>query len=105
MLIIFFYCITLIYYNIGKDEEVIELIKNGNVRINCLEKNGMNLLDQACFKGNERLTELLIESGINIDNRAHEQGYTCLMFAALAGIFIIIFTLFFLNNFMKCVYL
>lgn len=47
----------------------------------------MNFLDQACFKGNERLAEFLIKSGIIVDNRSHDQGYTSLMFAALAGNF------------------
>uniref|UniRef100_A0A914YD02 Ankyrin repeat and MYND domain-containing protein 2 n=1 Tax=Panagrolaimus superbus TaxID=310955 RepID=A0A914YD02_9BILA len=62
-----------------------ELIKNGDIRINCIDKTGMNPLDQACFRGEEELVRFLIENGANVDNRAHEQGYTCLMFAALAG--------------------
>lgn len=62
-----------------------ELVSSGTVRVNCLDKNGMNPLDQACFKGNEDLVRLLIENGADADNRAHEHGYTCLMFAALAG--------------------
>lgn len=73
---------------IDKTEEVIDLIKSGKVRINCLDKSGMNFLDQACFKGNEYLAEFLINSGIDVDNRSHVEGYTSLMFAALAGNFI-----------------
>ena len=61
------------------------LLKNASVRINCLEKNGMTPLDQAAFKGNEQLVEMLLAAGADADNRAHDQGYTCLMFAALAG--------------------
>ncbi|KAI1709391.1 ankyrin repeats (3 copies) domain-containing protein [Ditylenchus destructor] len=68
-----------------KFADAIGMIKSGNVRINCLDKQGMNYLDQACFKGNEELIEFLIENGCNVDNRAHDQGYTSLMFAALAG--------------------
>lgn len=43
-------------------------------------------LDQACFKGNERLVDFLITNEANVDNRAHKHGYTALMFAAIAGI-------------------
>lgn len=68
-----------------KINEAKELIKTGDVRINCIDKSGMNPLDQACFRGEDELVRFLIENGANVDNRAHEQGYTCLMFAALAG--------------------
>jgi hypothetical protein len=68
-----------------KVNEAKELIKRGGVRINCIDKSGMNPLDQACFRGEEELVRFLIENGANVDNREHEQGYTCLMFAALAG--------------------
>jgi ankyrin repeat protein len=63
-----------------------ELLKKGNVRINCLDKNGMTPLSQACFKGNEHLVEMLLAAGADADNRAHDDGYTALMFAALAGL-------------------
>ncbi|KAI1705691.1 ankyrin repeats (3 copies) domain-containing protein [Ditylenchus destructor] len=68
-----------------KFADAIGMIKSGGVRINCLDKSGMNYLDQACFKGNEELIEFLIENGANVDNRAHDQGYTSLMFAAIGG--------------------
>lgn len=66
---------------------MIKLIESsGTVRVNCLDKSGMNLLDQACFKGNEPLADFLIARGANVNNTDHDQGYTCLMFAALAGL-------------------
>lgn len=68
-----------------------ELIRNGDVCINCLDKNGMNFLDQSAFKGNEQLCERLLELGCDADNRKHSHGYTSLMFAALAGIIIALF--------------
>jgi ankyrin repeat and MYND domain-containing protein 2 len=66
-------------------DEAKELVRSGKVRINCLDNNGMSPLDQACFKGNEDLVEFFLGHGADADNRAHEQGYTALMFAALAG--------------------
>lgn len=73
------------YFVSDKFADAIGMIKSGGVRINCLDKSGMNYLDQACFKGNEELIEFLIENGANVDNRAHDQGYTSLMFAAIGG--------------------
>uniref|UniRef100_A0A915EMU0 Uncharacterized protein n=1 Tax=Ditylenchus dipsaci TaxID=166011 RepID=A0A915EMU0_9BILA len=69
----------------GKTDEVKKLVEDSKLRVNCLNKDGMNLLDQACFKGDEELVKFLIENGADVDNRAHHQGYTSLMFAALAG--------------------
>ncbi|KAI6205584.1 hypothetical protein M3Y94_00808800 [Aphelenchoides besseyi] len=69
----------------GRTDEAIELIRSGKVRINCLDSTGMNFVDQAAFKGNEKLMEVLLEGGGDADNRNHAHGYTCLMFAALSG--------------------
>jgi ankyrin repeat protein len=67
-------------------EEVEKLLETSKMlRINCLDHNGMSPLDQASFKGNQDLVEMLLARGANADNRAHDQGYTALMFAALAG--------------------
>lgn len=55
------------------------------VRVNCLDRSGLTPLDQASFKGNEQLAEMLLAAGANANNRAHDDGYTALMFAALAG--------------------
>uniref|UniRef100_A0A183C8H4 ANK_REP_REGION domain-containing protein n=1 Tax=Globodera pallida TaxID=36090 RepID=A0A183C8H4_GLOPA len=68
-----------------KIEEAKTIVQNGKVRVNSLDKNGMSVLDLACFKGNEAFVEFLIENGANPDNRAHQDGYTALMFAALSG--------------------
>jgi len=69
----------------GENEKALDRIRSGSVRINCLDKSGMNYLDQAAFKGNEKLVESLLELGADIDNRKHNHGYTCLMFGALSG--------------------
>jgi len=69
----------------GKNPEVMELVDGGKVRINCLDKSGMNPLDHASYKGNEQLVEYLIERGGEVNNRHNDQGYTALMFAALTG--------------------
>uniref|UniRef100_A0AC34QQV4 Protein arginine N-methyltransferase n=1 Tax=Panagrolaimus sp. JU765 TaxID=591449 RepID=A0AC34QQV4_9BILA len=65
-------------------ETVAELVEN--VNINCIDKSGMNPIDQACFRGDADIVRFLIENGGDVDNRKHPQGYTCLMFAALAGL-------------------
>jgi len=78
--------------------------RTNEIRVNCLDKSGLNPLDmlvlpseyisfsnyrhcrfRACFKGDEKVAKLLIEKDADVNNRAHEQGYSCLMFAALAG--------------------
>ncbi|KAL3123593.1 hypothetical protein niasHT_005138 [Heterodera trifolii] len=71
--------------NEDKIEEAEELVRSGKVRVNSLDNSGMNALDHACFKGKEALVEFLLENGSDSDNRAHSDGYTSLMFAALAG--------------------
>lgn len=68
-----------------KTDAAVRLVEGGNARVNCLDKDGMSPLDQACFKGNERLVDFLITNEANVDNRAHKHGYTALMFAAIAG--------------------
>ncbi|VDP93397.1 unnamed protein product [Echinostoma caproni] len=45
----------------------------------------MTPLDQACFKGNREVVEYLLKNGADVNSRHHKQGYTSLMFAALAG--------------------
>ncbi|KAF7638008.1 hypothetical protein Mgra_00002461 [Meloidogyne graminicola] len=69
------------------EEENIQEFKHllEKIRPNCLEKNGMSPLVQACFKGNEEMVKMLLEIGADADIRYHDQGYTPLMFAALAG--------------------
>lgn len=69
----------------NETSKALELISAGNLRINCLDKDGMTFLDQASFKGNECLVKVLLEMGADPDNRKHTHGYTCLMFAALSG--------------------
>uniref|UniRef100_A0A1I7SF77 ANK_REP_REGION domain-containing protein n=1 Tax=Bursaphelenchus xylophilus TaxID=6326 RepID=A0A1I7SF77_BURXY len=71
--------------NEGKYDEVIRLIDSSKVRVNCLDSTGMNLLDQASHKGDVNFVQQLIERGANVDNKAQNDGFTCLMFAALRG--------------------
>ncbi|CAD5229149.1 unnamed protein product [Bursaphelenchus okinawaensis] len=66
-------------------DEIIRLIDDGRVRVNCLDKSGMNLLDQGSHKGDVNFVQKLIDRGANVDNRAQNDGFTCLMFAALRG--------------------
>jgi hypothetical protein len=68
-----------------KTDDAVRLVNSGKVRVNCLDAHGMSPLDQAAFKGNTELALYLINQKADADNRAHEHGYTCLMFAALAG--------------------
>uniref|UniRef100_A0AC35TP10 MYND-type domain-containing protein n=1 Tax=Rhabditophanes sp. KR3021 TaxID=114890 RepID=A0AC35TP10_9BILA len=76
----FFKCIT--EGNVG---EVKRMIIDKEVGINCLDKDGLNAVDQAAYKGNEELVEWLLLNGGDACNKKHSDGYTSLMFAALAG--------------------
>ena len=69
----------------GRGTAALEAVRSGDVRVNCVDDSGMSLLDQAAFKGDETLAAALLAVGADADNRRHAHGYTCLMFAALAG--------------------
>ncbi|TKR64489.1 hypothetical protein L596_025012 [Steinernema carpocapsae] len=88
------------YIREEKAKDIFELIKKNtpestakvkeiyNLDTHLLEEcdeNGMTALDQACFKGNEDLVDFLLSKGASADNKRHNQGYTCLMFAAMSG--------------------
>ncbi|XP_014674688.1 PREDICTED: ankyrin repeat and MYND domain-containing protein 2-like [Priapulus caudatus] len=69
----------------GKVDEVIEILNEKDVRIDCLDKHGMTPLQQAAYKGNKELCQLMLSHGADINSNRHEHGYTALMFAALSG--------------------
>jgi ankyrin repeat and MYND domain-containing protein 2 len=66
-------------------EEVKILLKDEDVKINSVNKDGLSFISQAAFKGNFEICKLLIESGANINESEHAHGYTALMFAAIGG--------------------
>ena len=45
----------------------------------------MTPLQQAAFKGNAKMSELLLGRGADVNSNHHDSGYTALMFAALSG--------------------
>lgn len=55
----------------------------------CIQKlafqNGMTLLDQASWSGDEELVRFLLSNGVDPNSNKHESGYRSLMFAAVAG--------------------
>ncbi|XP_053209211.1 ankyrin repeat and MYND domain-containing protein 2-like [Panonychus citri] len=69
----------------GKLEEVKLLLNQSDVRINCVDENGMSFLCQAAFKGNVEICKLLIQNGADVNCTRHVHGYTALMFAAIGG--------------------
>lgn len=66
-------------------EEVKILLNKDDVRINCVDENGMSLLCQAAFKGDYEICKFLINNGANVNDTQHDHGYTALMFAAIGG--------------------
>uniref|UniRef100_A0A0N4ZF64 MYND-type domain-containing protein n=1 Tax=Parastrongyloides trichosuri TaxID=131310 RepID=A0A0N4ZF64_PARTI len=69
----------------GESEAVKKLITSKKVDVNCLDKTGLSLIDQAAFKGNEELVEWLLAHNANPHSKANNDSYTSLMFAALSG--------------------
>ncbi|XP_054164365.1 ankyrin repeat and MYND domain-containing protein 2-like [Oppia nitens] len=69
----------------NKLEEVKQLLNESDVRINCCDDNGMNLLQHAAYKGNHEICRYFIERGADVNHCQHIHGYTALMFAALGG--------------------
>ncbi|XP_072174338.1 ankyrin repeat and MYND domain-containing protein 2-like [Diadema setosum] len=69
----------------GDTEMVRQLIGSSNVSVNCVDDHGMTPLQNAAFKGNFPMCELLLAHGADVNANHHENGYTTLMFAALSG--------------------
>ncbi|VDN32612.1 unnamed protein product [Gongylonema pulchrum] len=68
-----------------KSNEVIRMLKNKQIPFDCTDKNGMTLLDQACWAGDGKLAKFLLSNGADPNSNKHESGYRSLMFAAIAG--------------------
>lgn len=71
----------------------------------------MTPLQNAAFKGNKDVCELLISHGADVNTNEHENGYTTLMFAALSGtVFIIVYYIIFnflydtLTDWLECLH-
>ncbi|XP_791789.3 ankyrin repeat and MYND domain-containing protein 2 [Strongylocentrotus purpuratus] len=69
----------------GDSELVRQLIGSSDVSVNCVDEHGMTPLQNAAFKGNLPLCELLLAHGADVNANHHENGYTTLMFGALSG--------------------
>ncbi|KAF6085343.1 ankyrin repeat and MYND domain containing 2 [Phyllostomus discolor] len=69
----------------GSVQEAGTLLANKNVRVNCLDENGMTPLMHAAYKGKLDMCKLLLRHGADVNCHQHEHGYTALMFAALSG--------------------
>ncbi|XP_044908382.1 ankyrin repeat and MYND domain-containing protein 2 isoform X3 [Felis catus] len=66
-------------------QEAGTLLASKNVRVNCLDENGMTPLMHAAYKGKLDMCRLLLRHGADVNCHQHEHGYTALMFAALSG--------------------
>ncbi|XP_045144714.1 ankyrin repeat and MYND domain-containing protein 2 isoform X2 [Echinops telfairi] len=69
----------------GTVQEAGTLLANKDVRVNCLDENGMTPLMHAAYKGKLDMCKLLLRHGADVNCHQHEHGYTALMFAALSG--------------------
>ncbi|XP_043444959.1 ankyrin repeat and MYND domain-containing protein 2 isoform X2 [Prionailurus bengalensis] len=69
----------------GTVQEAGTLLASKNVRVNCLDENGMTPLMHAAYKGKLDMCRLLLRHGADVNCHQHEHGYTALMFAALSG--------------------
>ncbi|PIK57391.1 putative ankyrin repeat and MYND domain-containing protein 2 [Apostichopus japonicus] len=76
-----------LFENVQNDNVILikELLSKDDVNVNCLDDHGMTPLQNAAFKGNKDVCELLISHGADVNTNEHENGYTTLMFAALSG--------------------
>lgn len=45
----------------------------------------MTALQQACYRGNVEIANILVSSGADVNWSKHKQGYTALMFATLVS--------------------
>ncbi|XP_050407199.1 ankyrin repeat and MYND domain-containing protein 2 isoform X2 [Patella vulgata] len=71
--------------NDGSFEEVQNLLKEKDVRVDCLDSTGMTPLQHAAFRGKKELCELLLAHGADVNSNYHDNSYTALMFATLSG--------------------
>ncbi|CAL8290136.1 unnamed protein product [Merluccius merluccius] len=69
----------------GNVQEASRLLGCKDVRVNCLDENGMTPLMHAAYKGKADMCRLLLQHGADVNCNEHEHGYTALMFAGLSG--------------------
>ncbi|XP_060798831.1 ankyrin repeat and MYND domain-containing protein 2-like [Neoarius graeffei] len=69
----------------GDVQEAARILNSKDVRVNCLDENGMTPLMHAAYKGQADLCRLLLQHGADVNCNEHEYGYTALMFASLSG--------------------
>uniref|UniRef100_A0A4W5NET1 Ankyrin repeat and MYND domain containing 2a n=1 Tax=Hucho hucho TaxID=62062 RepID=A0A4W5NET1_9TELE len=69
----------------GNVQEASRLLGCKDVRVNCLDENGMTPLMHAAYKGKADMCKLLLQHGADVNCNEHEHGYTALMFAGLSG--------------------
>ncbi|XP_077577234.1 ankyrin repeat and MYND domain-containing protein 2a [Stigmatopora nigra] len=69
----------------GNVQEASRLLGCKEVRVNCLDENGMTPLMHAAYKGKADMCQLLLRHGADVNCNQHEHGYTALMFAGLSG--------------------
>ncbi|XP_078580177.1 ankyrin repeat and MYND domain-containing protein 2-like [Branchiostoma floridae x Branchiostoma japonicum] len=71
--------------NAGDISQVKTLLSKNNVRVDCLDENGMTPLQHAAYKAQTEICQFLLKNGADVNSNQHEHGYTALMFAALSG--------------------
>jgi ankyrin repeat and MYND domain-containing protein 2 len=70
----------------NKPNEAIDYVNSGKLReIDCTDENGTTPLQYSAFKGHFDLCKLLINKGADVNAKTHDQGYSALMFAAIAN--------------------
>lgn len=70
----------------NKIDEVFNYIKSDKLlKIDCVDEHGTTPLQYAAFRGHEDICRLLISKGADVNAKTHDQGYSALMFAAIAN--------------------
>ncbi|XP_054620093.1 ankyrin repeat and MYND domain-containing protein 2-like isoform X1 [Dunckerocampus dactyliophorus] len=69
----------------GDVQEAAQLLAGEDVRVNCLDEDGMTPLMHAAYKGKAEMCRLLLQHGADVNCNQHQHGYTALMFAGLSG--------------------
>lgn len=66
-------------------EETRAILSQPDVRVDCLDDQGMTPLQHAAYRGNYDMCKLLLDRGADVNSNYHSSGYQALMFAGLAG--------------------
>jgi hypothetical protein len=70
----------------NKLDEATEYVNSGRlVTVDCEDEHGTTPLQYAAFRGFYDLCELLMAKGADVNAKTHDQGYSALMFAAIAS--------------------